>query len=108
MRLRPTLYFEESHADIYVDRLDKAIQEVKAGSNYIFYDRDCSFINDKQAALHKHSIENRDQFWGDEAKKIHWFKQPETVVDMSDEYLHRWFPDGKINLAYNCLDRNVE
>ena len=22
--------------------------------------------------------------------------------------MHRWFPDGETNLAYNCLDRHVE
>ena len=30
------------------------------------------------------------------------------MVDMSDQYLHRWFPDGKTNFAYNCLDRHVK
>ena len=29
MRLRPTLYFEKKHADIYVDALDRAIQDAK-------------------------------------------------------------------------------
>lgn len=29
------------------------------------------------------------------------------MIDDSDKYLHRWFPDGEINIAYNCLDRHV-
>ena len=29
------------------------------------------------------------------------------MIDESDEFLHRWFPDGETNMAYNCLDRHV-
>jgi len=29
LRLRPTLYFEKKHADVYTEALDKAIEEVK-------------------------------------------------------------------------------
>ena len=111
MRLRPTLYFEKKHADIYLDILDHACNEIKSGktdSKYIFYDKhDCSFKNAKRDELHRRSIENRDEFWGEQAEKIHWFKKPKTVVDTSDEFLHRWFPDGTTNFAYNCLDRHV-
>ena len=63
MRLRPTLYFEKKHADIYIDALDKAIEAAKKESGYIFYEEDCSFINPIQEALHKRSIEHRDEFW---------------------------------------------
>jgi len=92
-----------------LEALDKAIEETKKSSNYIFYDGDlCSFINEKRDALHKHSVENIEQFWGEQAKKIHWFKKPQTVLDKSHEYLHRWFPDGETNMAYNCLDRHVK
>ena len=66
MRLRPTLYFEKKHADIYINALDHACEEVKRGvSNYIFYDKDCSFINQKRDDLFQHSIENKEAFWGE-------------------------------------------
>ena len=57
--------------------------------------------------MHKRSIEQRDSFWSEQASEIHWFTEPKTVVDTSHEFLHRWFPDGETNLAYNCLDRHV-
>ena len=76
MRLRPTLYFEKKHADIYIDALDKAIEAAKKESGYIFYEEDCSFINPIQEALHKRSIEHRDEFWAEQAENIHWFKKP--------------------------------
>ena len=49
-----------------------------------------------------------EKFWGEQAKDIHWFKKPQTVVDTSHEFLHRWFPDGETNMAYNCIDRHVK
>lgn len=40
---------------------------------------------------------------------MHWFRDydPDNIVDTSDQYLHRWFKGGLINIAYNCLDRHV-
>ena len=31
-----------------------------------------------------------------------------TVVDTSDEYLHRWYTDGEMNICYNAVDRHVD
>ena len=88
--------------------MEKACEQVKKTSPYIFYDKNCSFTNQKREDLFKRSIDNKEEFWGEQAEKIHWFKKPKTVVDTSDEFLHRWFPDGETNMAYNCLDRHVK
>jgi len=39
---------------------------------------------------------------------VHWHKKYTKIIDDSDKYLHRWFPDGEINIAYNCTDRHVK
>ena len=39
---------------------------------------------------------------------MHWHKPYETVLDTKDKYLHRWYPDGEINICYNALDRHVK
>ena len=66
MRLRPTLYFEKKHADVYAEALDMAIEEAKKASPYIFYNQhSCSFENQIQASIHRRSIENRDEFWAE-------------------------------------------
>ncbi|WP_414171214.1 acetyl-coenzyme A synthetase N-terminal domain-containing protein [Clavibacter tessellarius] len=31
----------------------------------------------------------------------------DTVLDWSDAPVARWFPEGRLNVAYNCLDRHV-
>ena len=64
-------------------------------------------MNEIHDAKYKASIEDPESFFDAEAKKLHWFKPYKTILDKSDQYLHRWFPDGETNLAYNCLDRHV-
>jgi acetyl-CoA synthetase len=47
-------------------------------------------------------------WWMEQAKELHWFKEPTEDVDDSDPPFYKWFKDGKINASYNCLDRHVE
>jgi acetyl-CoA synthetase len=47
-------------------------------------------------------------WWMEQAKELHWFKEPTEDVDESDPPFYKWFKDGKINASYNCLDRHVE
>lgn len=35
-------------------------------------------------------------------------KPPKTVLDMSHPHLHRWFPDGVMNVSENAIDRHVD
>jgi acetyl-CoA synthetase len=37
------------------------------------------------------------------------WKQPFTQsLDESNAPFYKWFADGKLNVSYNCLDRNIE
>jgi acetyl-CoA synthetase len=47
-------------------------------------------------------------WWAEQAKALHWFTEPQEVLDDSDPPFYKWFSDGKINASYNCLDRHVE
>jgi propionyl-CoA synthetase len=58
--------------------------------------------------LHKQSIENPDEFWGDAAKGIDWVKPADRVLDDSNAPIYRWFAGGQLNTCYNALDRHVE
>jgi acetyl-CoA synthetase len=47
-------------------------------------------------------------FWADRARELVTWETPfTTVLDWSDAPVARWFPDGRLNVAYNCLDRHV-
>src|SRR6516165_12005501 len=47
-------------------------------------------------------------WWMDQAKELHWFKEPTESLDDSNPPFYKWFVGGKINVSYNCLDRHVE
>ncbi|MBU4484775.1 acetate--CoA ligase [bacterium] len=52
------------------------------------------------------SIENPNEFWGNEAKKIHWFTPFTKVLDDSNPPFFKWFEGGTTNLCYNAIDRH--
>lgn len=59
--------------------------------------------------LYQHSLENPEGFWGEQARQyLTWFVEWEKVLSGGfDELDVRWFQGGKLNAAYNCLDRHL-
>jgi acetyl-CoA synthetase len=48
-------------------------------------------------------------YWGRLARENIIWKQPfTTVLDESSAPFYKWFQDGKLNVSYNCLDKNIE
>ncbi|MET0531249.1 MAG: acetate--CoA ligase [Microvirga sp.] len=61
-------------------------------------------------AKYEASIKDPDGFWGEEGKRIHWFKPYRRVKNTTfgpGEVSIRWFEDGATNVAYNCTDRHL-
>jgi acetyl-CoA synthetase len=61
-------------------------------------------------ALHVRSLGDPDGFWLDQAARLDWIKAPTKAGDWSfDErdFHVRWFEDGVLNVAANCLDRHL-
>ena len=51
---------------------------------------------------------DRVGFWADQARELlHWHKPFTEALDWSDAPFAKWFADGELNVAYNCLDRHV-
>ena len=65
---------------------------------------------DEYKAMYKESIENPEKFWGKLAEELHWYKKWDQfrVYDFKDKPEIRHFVGGKINVCYNCLDRQLE
>lgn len=40
--------------------------------------------------------------------KIDWFEKYHTVLDESDAPFYKWFVGGKLNVAYQCVDRHLK
>lgn len=53
------------------------------------------------------SINDKVDFWSEQAKKISWFKEPENILSKSNE-LYEWFEDGEVNNSYLALDVHLE
>ena len=60
-------------------------------------------------ALYERAKADREGFWGDQARELlSWSKPFTQVLDWSNPPFAKWFDDGELNVAYNCLDRHVE
>jgi acetyl-CoA synthetase len=59
--------------------------------------------------IYKKSIEKPEKFWAEKAKDLEWFKTwDEVLKENFAEGEHEWFSGGKLNVCYNCLDKNVK
>ena len=59
--------------------------------------------------MYKESVEDSEGFWDKQGKRLDWFK-PYTKVKDTDfnNHVHvRWYEDGTLNAAYNCIDRHL-
>ena len=65
---------------------------------------------EKYREMYAASIADPDAFWGEHGKRLDWSKPYTTVKDVSWDKsdLHvRWYSDGELNVAYNCIDRHL-
>ena len=58
--------------------------------------------------LYERAKADRLGFWADQARDLlHWHKPFTQTLDWNNAPFARWFADGQLNVAYNCLDRHV-
>ena len=59
--------------------------------------------------MYQRSLDDPDGFWGKHAQRLHWIEPFTKVKDTSfaDGVSIKWFEDGKLNVAANCLDRHL-
>ncbi|WP_108127487.1 acetate--CoA ligase [Saccharospirillum mangrovi] len=61
--------------------------------------------------LYQQSVDDNEGFWREQGQRLDWFKPYSQVKDVSFDKkdLHiKWFQDGTLNVAYNCIDRHLE
>ena len=49
-----------------------------------------------------------EKYWEEKAEDMHWFQKWDKVLDESNKPFYKWFVNGKINLAYNAVDRWID
>ncbi|MCS3424235.1 acetyl-CoA synthetase [Rahnella sp. BIGb0603] len=65
---------------------------------------------EKYQQYYQQSVEDPEAFWGEQAKVLDWIKpftQAKNTSFAPGNIDIRWFEDGTLNLAANCLDRHL-
>lgn len=65
-----------------------------------------ALVTDNQ--LYDEATKDRLAFWAKMAEGLQWSKKWDQVLDDSNPPYFKWFLNGKLNIATNCLDRNIE
>ncbi|AIR69282.1 acetate--CoA ligase [Dickeya fangzhongdai] len=61
--------------------------------------------------MYQESVQDPDTFWREQGKIVDWIKPYQRVKNTSFDPGHvriRWFEDGTLNVAANCLDRHLD
>jgi acetyl-CoA synthetase len=61
-------------------------------------------INDP--TVYATAADDTEGFWESKAKELHWFEPWHSVCEWNPPHA-KWFLGGKLNVAYNCLDRHL-
>jgi acetyl-CoA synthetase len=62
-------------------------------------------------AMYLASIHEPEAFWGEQGKRLDWFRPYTKVKETSfheADFQIRWFGDGQLNVSHNCIDRHLE
>ena len=59
------------------------------------------------AEFYRRSIAEREAFWAEQARLIHWHRPFDRVLDYSRPPFAKWFVGGLTNLCHNALDRHL-
>ena len=65
-----------------------------------------------QANVHDSSVywkaaQDPEGYWAEQAESLQWSKPFTEVLDWTNPPFAKWFQDGELNVAANCLDRHV-
>ncbi len=66
-----------------------------------------SNANVNDPSVYDKAEEDYEGFWEGLARDLHWFKEWDQVLNWNEPNAE-WFVGGKLNVAYNCLDYQVE
>jgi acetyl-CoA synthetase len=83
---------------------DKVYPVTESAARHSYFNK-ASFQN-----LYQQSIESPEEFWAEQAGELLYWHQPWQTVYRGDfaKAETRWFIGGKLNVAFNCIDRHLE
>ncbi|MFD1677344.1 acetate--CoA ligase [Alicyclobacillus fodiniaquatilis] len=57
--------------------------------------------------IYQRALDDPETYWAEQAGELSWFKPFEIVCSWQPPHA-KWFIEGKLNAAYNCVDRHTE
>ncbi len=60
------------------------------------------------AEAYERAAADRESFWAEQAGRLDWDQKWDRVLDWDNPPFAKWFVGGRLNAAYNCVDRHVE
>ena len=64
----------------------------------------------KYQEMYARSVKDPNAFWAEQAKRVDWMKFPTRIENVSfapGNVSIKWFEDGVLNVAWNCIDRHL-
>ena len=64
-----------------------------------------AWVRDEQ--IYRDAEKDYEGFWVRQAEQLHWTRRWERVLEWNPPWV-KWFVGGRLNVAYNCLDRHLD
>ncbi|MBB3042560.1 acetate--CoA ligase [Nocardioides soli] len=61
-----------------------------------------------KAEAYERARRDPEGFWAEQAERLDWSQKWDRVLDWDDAPFAKWYVGGRLNAAYNCVDRHVE
>jgi acetyl-CoA synthetase len=61
-----------------------------------------------KAEAYERAAADRLGFWEEQAGRLDWDRRWDNVLDWENPPFAKWYVGGRLNAAYNCVDRHVE
>ena len=58
-------------------------------------------------SIYWRAAEDPEAYWADEARTLQWSRPFTEALDWTNPPFAKWFADGTLNVAANCLDRHL-
>jgi len=100
------LNFEDTSRVMTEKRVFPPSADVVNNANITAYMKSKGF--DDYEAFYRWSLAHSFEYWEDLAKELHWFEPWQTTFEWTKKPFFKWFVGGKLNIAYNCLDRFMQ
>ncbi|AKT36821.1 acetate--CoA ligase [Chondromyces crocatus] len=63
---------------------------------------------DEYRESYRQSLAEPERFWREQARTLSWFHDPYSILDVDvEEVDFSWFTGGRLNAAFNCVDRHA-